>query len=134
MDSVFLGTGWTFPPAFHAGGREIEMAVGEEDIRQSLELLLSTRLGERVLMADFGSNMDQMIFGEVNQALTTQISDTISDAILHYEPRITLEKVEIDADHMSEGVLTVNISYVIKAVNSRFNMIYPFYINETSRA
>ena len=90
MDSSFLGCGWTFPPVFHAGGREVEMAVGEEDIRQSLGLLLSTRLGERILMPDFGSNMDHMVFGEVNQRLVTQMSEAISDAILQYEPRITL--------------------------------------------
>lgn len=134
MDSSFLGCGWTFPPVFHAGGREVEMAVGEEDIRQSLALLLSTRLGERILMPDFGSNMDHMVFGEVNQRLVTQMSEAISDAILQYEPRITLEKVEVNTDRINEGVLAVNISYIIKVVNSRFNMIYPFYINETARS
>lgn len=133
MANSFLGRGWGFPPAFSGGGCEVEMVQDEEDILQSLKLLMSTRLGERTLLTDFGSELSHYLFDEVDQALVNKLTDTIGDAILHYEPRITLEKIDVSPGDAEEGVLLISLFYVIKAINSRFNMVYPFYIKESSK-
>jgi hypothetical protein len=133
MDSSFLGSGWNFPPVFTGGGRDVVMATAEEDIRQSLEILLSTRLGERTLLPDFGSDLSLCLFEEAGRALTTKLTDAIGDAILFYEPRVKLEKLEVRTHDLENGVLLISLYYVIKAVNSRFNMVYPFYINEATQ-
>ena len=63
----FLGIGWAFPPRFAAGGAEVAMATGNDDIEQSLAILLATRRGERVLQDDFGCELGDFLFGEYNR-------------------------------------------------------------------
>jgi uncharacterized protein len=133
MDSSFLGRGWSFPPAFSIAGCEVDMVQDEDDVRQCLELLLSTRLGERTLVANFGSELTHFLFEEVDQSLINKLTDTIADAILLYEPRIALEKIDIAQSNTQSGLLLITLQYVINAVNSRFNMVYPYYINESTR-
>ena len=87
-DGSFLGTGWGFPPTFTKGGAEVEMASGVEDVHQSLQILLSTRLGERVMQDDFGCDLSYVLFEEVDQGLINSLTSIISDAILYHEPRM----------------------------------------------
>jgi uncharacterized protein len=132
MDNPFLGRGWSFPPNFLLGGYEVAMVHDEEDVRQSLEILLATHLSERTLLSNYGCNLSNYLFSEVDQRLITKLTDAVTDAILQYEPRITLEKVEAEQQDGNSGVLLINIYYIIKSINSRFNMVYPFYLNETA--
>lgn len=128
----FLGTGWSFPPAFTSGGADVEMASGAEDIRQSLQILLSTRLGERVMQDEFGCALDSVLFEEVDQGLVNEVTGIISDAILYHEPRITLDRLDVSESESSEGLLLISIGYTIRGTNARFNMVYPFYVNEAT--
>ncbi len=129
-EKSFLGVGWGFPPAFTRGGAQVEMVIGDEDIHQSLQILLSTRLGERVMQADFGCDLSGVLFEEVNQSLVNDLTGMITDAILYHEPRISLNKIDISEEESEQGLLLISIDYSIKSSNSRFNMVYPFYINE----
>ena len=129
---AFLGTGWAFPPCFDAGGAGVAMVSGHDDIAQSLTILLATRRGERVLREDFGCELGEFLFGEISQRLVGQLRDLVSDAILHHEPRIRLDEVRVSADRAGEGVLLVEIDYTVRATNSRFNYVYPFYLREAS--
>ena len=128
----FLGTGWAFPPRFDAGGAGVAMVSGHDDIAQSLTILLATRRGERVLREDFGCELGEFLFGEISQRLVGQVRDLVSDAILHHEPRVRLDEVRVSADQAGEGVLLVEIDYTVRATNSRFNYVYPFYLREAS--
>jgi len=128
----FLGTGWSFPPAFTNGGADIQMVSGTEDIHQSLQILLSTQMGERVLQDDFGCDMNSVIFEEMDQGLVNAITSLISDAILYYEPRISLDDLDVSESDDQPGLLLITIQYTVRSTNSRFNMVYPFYINEAS--
>lgn len=129
-DAAFLGRGWSFPPTFQSGGGEVVMVSGVEDIHQSLQILLSTRLGERVMQDEFGCPLDSVIFEEIDQGLINTLNRSISDAILYYEPRITLEEIDVDEDMEQPGLLLISIAYTVRSTNSRFNLVYPFYINE----
>ena len=129
-DQSFLGTGWSFPPAFTKGGADVEMVSGAEDIQQSLQILLSTRLGERVMQDEFGCDLHGFLFEEVSQSLINSLTGLISDAILYHEPRINLERLDIAESETEPGLLLIQIDYTIRSTNSRFNMVYPFYINE----
>ncbi|MDZ8104386.1 MAG: GPW/gp25 family protein [Nostoc sp. DedQUE12a] len=128
-NSSFLGTGWSFPPTFNQDSGTVEMVSDEEDIIQSLEIILSTRPAERIMQPDFGCELSQFVFEEISQGLITSIKGTISDALLYHEPRIDVEEINIDESER-EGLLLINIIYVIRSTNSRFNLVYPFYINE----
>ena len=126
----FLGTGWSFPPTFTKSSVEVEMLSDEADIQSSLEILLSTRRGERVMQHKYGCNLDEMVFEPLTTTFKTYIRDMITTAILYYEPRIEAKKIELDDSRESEGVILVIIEYVVRSTNSRFNFVYPFYKKE----
>ena len=127
-DPSFLGTGWSFPPAFAAGGGEVQVVSDEQDIEQSLAILLATRRGERVMREDFGCALADFVFGEVNESLIGRVRSLVADAILLNEPRVRLNGLDV-AD-AGEGMLRISIDYTIRATNSRYNMVYPFYLEE----
>lgn len=132
MDSEnsFLGIGWSFPLRFDEINKEAVMVSTEEDILQSLKILLSTRPGERIMNASFGCDLNQFMYEEMTETLFSHIREVISDAIVRYEARIDLEDVEIEYDNGVEGVLYITIVYKIRQTNSRHNMVYPFYFLE----
>lgn len=131
-DNAFLGKGWGFPPQFFASGAEVEMVAGPEDIRESLHVLLHTALGERPLAVSYGCDVLQFMFEEVDQHLLTGLREAISQAILLHEPRIVLDGVQVHPSPSNAGLLLVDIAYTVRAVNSRYNFVYPFYLNEAS--
>ena len=126
-NNSFLGRGWSFPPEFKRETKAIKMLEGEADIKSSLEILLSTRLGERIMVPNYGCNLDELLFKPLNLTLKTFVIDLIKTAILYHEPRIDVNKIEIDPTNELEGVLLINIEYTIRTTNSRTNMVYPFY-------
>ena len=126
----FLGTGWSFPPTFNLSEKKVEMVSDEEDIRQSLEILLSTRLGERVLLSEYGCGINTMPFENITVTLLTKMKAIIKKAILLYEPRIDLEEVFFTSPKSEEGIVNIQLQYSIRATNSRLNFVYPFYIKE----
>lgn len=128
----FLGTGWTFPPEFDKGTKAVKMLSDEDDIKSSLEVLLSTRLGERVMVPDYGCNLDELMFKPLNLTLKTYVIDLIKTAILYYEPRIDVNKIAIDPTNELEGELLIDIEYTIRSTNSRKNVVFPFYKAEGS--
>jgi phage baseplate assembly protein W len=127
---AFLGTGWGFPPEFKKSSQSVVMISDEADIKSSLEILLSTKVGERILQPKYGCNMDELLFNPLDRTLKTYVSELIKTAILYYEPRIDLEKISIAEGDELSGQLLIVLDYKIRATNSRINMVYPFYIQE----
>lgn len=130
MANSFLGTGWSFPPSFNASTGEVELTSDELDIQRSLEILLSTKKGERVMQPDYGCNLDEMVFEPMTTTFKTYIKDMVQTAILFYEARIELKSVAIDDSRENDGVIVLALDYVIRSTNSRFNFVYPYYFNE----
>jgi phage baseplate assembly protein W len=131
-DQSFLGTGWSFPPTFTGGGANVALVSGPEDIHQSLEILLSTRLGERVMQDEFGCDLHDLLFEEVDQSLVNTITSMVTNSILYHEARISLDNLDVSESQQQPGLLLISIEYTVRSTNSRFNMVYPFYINEAS--
>jgi phage baseplate assembly protein W len=128
----FLGSGWSFPPSFARGGADVHMVSGVADIEQSLGILLSTQRGERVMQEDFGCDLSEFLFGEISQGLIGRIRSFITDAVLHFEPRINLNSVDVSESAAEAGLLVITLDYTVRATNSRYNMVYPFYLNEAT--
>jgi phage baseplate assembly protein W len=127
--NTFLGRGWSFPPTFNANSRSIEMVEDDMDVKQSLQILLSTQLGERILRSDFGCNLTPLLFENVTVTLLTRIREIIKTSILAYEPRIDLINIFFD-DANTAGLLRIEIEYLIRTTNSRQNYVFPFYLEE----
>ncbi len=129
----FLGRGWSFPPEFGQDGRNLQLVEGEDDIRQSLQILLATQLGERIMRPDFGCNLDDLMFESLTTTFKTYIAELVRTAILYHEPRITPDSVDITSNSDNDGLILIDVRYTIRTTNSRQNMVFPFYLIEGSK-
>lgn|SRR5690606_4289009 len=127
-DKAFLGIGWEFPPSFDNLG--IKLSEREEDIKESLRILLTTTKGERVFRPEYGCNIRQWVFSKMNRSEKTLIIDTIKQAITKGEPRVTVTNIDIEIREEQDGILWIQIEYLINATNSPDNMVFPFYFRE----
>ncbi len=125
----FLGTGWGFPPTFVRGRRGVETVSDEEDIRQSLAILLSTEVGERVMQPEYGCNLRRLLFEPLDLTLQAYVKDLIETAILYFEPRIVLDDVTFELVSHA-GRIDISIDYTVATTNTRNNFVYPFYLIE----
>ena len=125
----FLGTGWSFPPQFSKTGKNVKMISDEEDIHNSLEVLLATRVGERLMQPKYGCNLDVLLFEPINITLQTFIKDLVFTSIFYYEPRVKPEDVKLSAPD-NDGSILIEVQYTIRATNTRYNLVYPFYLQE----
>lgn len=132
MDNNFLGRGWAFPPTFMASGSEMPLVEGEEDIKQSLQILLSTSSKERIMYSDFGCDLTDYLFEEMDQNLLNGLREMISNAILKHEGRIQVDDVVIQDGGGEQGLLHIIIDYTVRTTNNRYNLVYPFYLNEAN--
>lgn len=130
MELSFLGRGWSFPPSFSPGRAGVEMLEQEADIVSSLEILLGTTRGERVMLPQYGCNLDELLFESLDTRMKTLMADKVESAILYHEPRIELEKVQLDDSLELEGVVLIEVIYRVKTTNSRFNFVFPYYKSE----
>lgn len=129
-DDSFLGCGWAFPVDFGGGVNPTSMVAKEEDIRQSLQIILSTRIGERIMRPDFGIDLHSMVYHNMDLTARTQLRAAIEKAILYWEPRIMLTNVTFDMSEDRNGILYILLEYTIRQTNARANMVYPFYYEE----
>lgn len=127
MSNDFLGAGWNFPGALDANG-QILLARDDEVVRQSIWLILSTSPGERVMRPDFGCGLHDAIFGVNNANTATQVAEAVQQALALWEPRIDVLDVYAAPDPNEDNLLLIEINYQVRSTNSRFNLVYPFYL------
>lgn len=127
---TFLGRGFGFPPTF-AGG-QVRMAADEQDIHESLLILFGTRPGERVLQPKFGLDLTPLLFEPLSTTLRTLLADRIATALLIHEPRIRVLALVVDDSLALEGLLQIRLDYAVRSTNSRFNLVYPYYLGDAN--
>ena len=131
-DQSFLGRGWAFPPSFSSGGADVEMVAGVDDVEQSLQILLATGPGQRVMQELFGCDLEGVLFDPLDQAFINTVTGLVSNSILDYEPRVDLNGLTVSESEDQDGLLLISIDYTIRSTNSRYNMVYPFYLKEAA--
>lgn len=127
LEDPFLGRGWAFPPAFDRAAASAEMVEGVADVEQSLRILFTTRLGERIQRPDYGGALQDQAFEVMNTSRLSWIEAVVKDAILRHESRIDADQISVVPD-ANEGRLLVAISYRVRGSNSRHNFTYPWYV------
>jgi len=108
------------------------MTSDEDDIQSSLKILFGTVVGERFLVPKYGLDMHEMLFEPINTTMTTLLKDRIKVAILIYESRISLISLDLDTSDPYEGKISIVMEYAVRATNSRYNLVYPFYKTDGS--
>lgn len=134
MDDSFLGRGWSFPPTFENQGRGVRMVAAEEDIQQSLGILMSTHVGERVMRPTFGWRRDALLFEPISTSFATFLKREVVTAVLYFEPRVELNKVRFERLADRAGVIEMRLDYTVRATNTRNNLVFPFYLDEATNA
>jgi hypothetical protein len=126
IEDPFIGTGWSFPPAFDRRIAGAAMSSGISDIEESLRILFTTRLGERIMNPSYGCALDGDLFEPMNTSRISYLESLIRTAIVYHEPRIDADNVKVEPDSLA-GILNVSVSYRVRGANSRFNFVYPYY-------
>ena len=127
----FLGVGWKFPLQVSAAGR-IAQSRYEQRIEESIYLILSTAKGERVMMADFGCGIHELVFAPNNVQTRTLVVQQVREALVAYERRVDVLDVTAESSEGEPNLLLVRVNYRVRANNALGNLVYPFYINEGS--
>lgn len=129
MSKKYLGRGWGFPVKPGESGA-VEYVSEEQKIQQSVLLILGTAKGERLMRPEFGSRLNELVFSQMDSSTKSLITHYINEALVEWEPRIDVLAVDIDEENTGTGTLLVSIEYKVRATNSIFNMVYPFYLAE----
>ena len=132
MDDVplFLGRGFGFPPTFADG--EARMVEDDVDIHESLLILFGTLPGERVLQPQFGLDLTPLLFEPLTTTLRTLLKDRITTTLLIHEPRIRIIELVVDDSQALEGLLQIRLDYSVRSTNTRFNLVYPYYLGDAN--
>ena len=126
----FLGRGWSFPPEFNKISGSVEMVEDDEDIRQSIIIFLSTAAHERTMRPRYGNLLKEHLFTTVNSDTINNIIGELKIGLRIFEPRIQIEKIEVDTDRLLDGEIRFSITYEIESTNVRNNIVYPYYFVE----
>ncbi|RAJ80139.1 hypothetical protein CLV59_105247 [Chitinophaga dinghuensis] len=131
IDKSFLGTGWNFPPTFRREWYGVEMASGDDAVRNSLEIIVATITGERIMLPNYGCNLQPHVFDPMNVPTVAMIQKVVNDALVYNEPRIIVNSV-VATPNEAEGRLDINVDYTIITTNTRYNYVFPFYMQEAT--
>lgn len=133
MEHSFLGSGWAFPVRLDEDHHVLMTASGEQAIRQSIWMILGTARGERVMLPDFGCGIHDFVFDVHDAGTANTICGSVREALTRWEPRIDVLDVAAVPDTAvpdtaAPNRLLIEINYQARSSNSRFNLVYPFYL------
>ena len=129
-----VGAGWHFPVGRaseldQGGEKRVKMAADEMSVRQSIEIILSTAKGERVMRPEFGCNLNRLLFSPNSGTTRALAAFEAQEALRTWEPRIEVLEAGVRADGVAGELLLIDISYRVRSTDNRFNLVYPFYLN-----
>jgi hypothetical protein len=122
----FVGRGWAFPLRLDSTGA-FALSRGDDEVAESIRLILGTSPGERPMRPEFGCPIHELIFDTVDGALAGRVGALVRAALTRWEPRIDVLGVAASPDPAAPHVLRIEVDYRIKATNDRRNLVFPFY-------
>jgi hypothetical protein len=129
----FLGRGWAMPVALDPRTGLVATVEYEEDIRQSILIILETAPGERVMRPNFGCGIHELVFTAVDSTAVQRIRSVVEEALRRCEARIDVLGVTVDEAATTEGKLLVELEYRVRKTNQVGNLVFPFYFREGGR-
>jgi Bacteriophage baseplate protein W len=126
---AFLGVGLAFPLAVDARGA-LALVAYEEDIRQSIQIILATNPGERVMRPEFGAGLRDFVFEPADLSTIERLRTRVQESLIDWEPRIDVLAVDVTLDPVTKNTLTISITYKVRATNTVANLVYPFFLQE----
>lgn len=124
----FLGVGWAYPPTPDAPG-DVELSKYDVDVGEAVRIILGTNPGERVMRPDFGAGLAALVFEPMNATTAALVQHRVETALITWEPRIDTITVTV-TPIVQQSQLLINVKYRIRATNTFYNIVYPFYLME----
>jgi Bacteriophage baseplate protein W len=123
---AFLGVGWSFPVK-PVNGR-LALASYETDIEQAIPIILLTEPGERPMLPEFGAGLRRFVFEPSSPVTYRAIEQAVQQALIDWEPRIDIDSVTVTPDDTEPNLLLIAVDFVIRATDTSYNRVYPFYL------
>ena len=123
----FLGRGFNFPFKLNRNGGTATSAF-EENVEQSIQIIIGTAPGERQMRPEFGCKIHDLMFAPANVTTCTMASLHVKHSLVQNEPRVKGIEVRAELDPDAPNRLNLFIEYTVRASNNQFNMVYPFYL------
>jgi phage baseplate assembly protein W len=125
MSEQFIGRGWAYPMRTDPTGG-IALVEGEDELAESIRLILGTAYGDRPMRPEFGCAIHDFVFGPADTSMAGLIAYEVNASLLRWEPRIEVVDVQVTLD--PEAALAwIDVSYTISDTNDPRNLVYPFY-------
>jgi phage baseplate assembly protein W len=127
MVNPMLGRGWNFPPTLDERGT-LAMTSDEQDVEQSIRIILGTAPGQRVMRPEFGCRVHELVFAPNNTATTGLAGRYVREALGRWEPRIEVQRVEVTPDAENQARLLISVDYRLARTYNTRTLVYPFYV------
>ncbi len=130
MAKAFLGRGWKFPVAVDPASGRIALSEYEQDIKESIRIILATAPGERLMRPDFGCGIHDLVFATISRATLGLFESRVREALIKWEARIEIINLDISTREAANGKLEIQLTYRVRETNNEFNLVFPFYLTE----
>jgi uncharacterized protein len=130
MAKAFLGRGWRFPVAVDSASGRIAMSEYEQDIKESIRIIVATAPGERLMRSDFGCGIHDLVFSTISRATVGVFESRIREAITKWEPRVEIVRLDVSTREADNGKLEIQLACRVRETNNEFNLVFPFYLTE----
>jgi len=127
MSNPIIGRGWNFPPAADERGT-IALTSDDNEVEQSIRIILGTMPGQRVMRPEFGCRIHELVFAPNNAATAGLAIRYIGEALGRWEPRLTLKRVDVEPDPDDPARLVAVVEYEVNSRHSRRSLVFPFYL------
>jgi len=123
----FIGSGWAFPVRVDSTGG-IALASGDQDVEESIRLIVATAPGERPMRPEFGCAIHDHVFAPASAHTVGRVADAVRRALVRWEPRIDVHDVHVTTDPADPARLEIDLLYSLRASNDPRNLVFPFYV------
>lgn len=127
MTNEVVGRGWVFPPHIGPQGG-LALTNDRNELEQSIQIILTTSPGQRVMRPTFGCRLHELVFAPNNNHTAIQARRFVEEALGMWEPRIRVLRVEARPDPDEPSRLVIEIEYQVKATHDRRSLVFPFYL------
>ena len=133
MSEEFVGAGWAFPLRVNASGG-IALVRREQELEESMRLILGTAYGERPMRPEFGCAVHDFLFAPADATTAGRLSYEVRASLERWEPRIEVVDVDVKIDASDASILYIDITYAIRGTNDPRNLVFPFYVIPSEEA
>lgn len=125
----FLGAGWRFPITVDEATGRIVLSGYEENIQESIAVIMLTKPGERVMQPEFGCHIHDLMFQRPDHPIRVRMEQAVREVLIRWEPRI--RDIRVTASVPGEGSqVVITVDYIVRSTNNPYNLVFPFYMNE----